>query len=37
MKVIPVQKKKDGILGHGILIKIFREDDEESLLLLQYV
>jgi hypothetical protein len=37
MKVIPVQKKKDWILGHGILIKIFREDDQEPLFLIQYV
>jgi hypothetical protein len=35
MKVIPVQKKKDWILGHGILIKIFWEDDKEPLLLIQ--
>jgi len=37
MKVIPVQKKKDGILGHGILIKLFREDDEKPLLLTQCI
>jgi len=37
MKVIPVQKKKDGIPGHGILIKIFWQDDEKSLLLIQYI
>jgi len=32
-----VQKKKDGILGHGILIKVFREDDKEPLLLIQCI
>jgi hypothetical protein len=36
MKVIPVEKKKHWIPRCGILIEIFRQDDEEPFLLIQH-
>jgi hypothetical protein len=35
VKVIPMEKKEDRILGFGILEKIFWQDDEEPFLLIQ--